>query len=80
MLVLIKLCSILILLIGVQSNPDRRKNYSQLKSCDIGPLAEEIASYESVVKNIINYVVNGPFKGKTYDEYVLKNLIKVKHL
>ncbi|OWR42016.1 putative Transferrin receptor [Danaus plexippus plexippus] len=68
MLVLIKLCSILILLIGVQSNPDRRKNYSQLKSCDIGPLAEEIASYESVVKNIINYVVNGPFKGKTYDE------------
>ncbi|CAG9562976.1 unnamed protein product [Danaus chrysippus] len=68
MFVLIKLCSIFILLIGVQSNPDRRKSYSELKSCDVGPLAEEIASYESVVKEIINYVTNGPFKGKTYDE------------
>lgn len=35
-------------------------------SCD--PWIDEIASYDAVVKNIINYTVHGPFKGKTYDE------------
>ncbi|CAH0629040.1 unnamed protein product [Chrysodeixis includens] len=38
------------------------------ESCDLGPLAQEIASYDSVVKRIIDYTVSGPFKGKTYDE------------
>ncbi|XP_063823581.1 carboxypeptidase Q-like [Ostrinia nubilalis] len=37
-------------------------------SCDIGGLAAEIASYEPVVKRIIEYVVSGPYKGKTYQE------------
>ncbi|XP_013161560.1 PREDICTED: carboxypeptidase Q-like isoform X1 [Papilio xuthus] len=45
----------------------KRKTYSELRSCDIGGLADEIASYDTVVKDIIEYV-SGPFKGKTYDE------------
>lgn len=31
-------------------------------------LVNEIASYEGVANQIINYVVEGEFKGKTYDE------------
>lgn len=44
------------------------KSYSESKSCDVGALADEIASYDSVVRDIIDFAVAGPFKGKTYDE------------
>lgn len=50
----------------VYSGPNR-KSYSELMSCNLGPLAKEIASYDKVVKDILDYV-RGPFKGKTYDE------------
>lgn len=50
------------------SAPKKQKSYSDIKSCDVGELAEEIASYESVVRDIIDYAVSGPFKGKTYNE------------
>ncbi|XP_072941792.1 carboxypeptidase Q-like [Epargyreus clarus] len=51
----------------VQSAP-KKQSYSELRACNISDLADEIASYESVVKDIIDYVVSGPFKGYTYDE------------
>ncbi|KAJ8726846.1 hypothetical protein PYW08_015243 [Mythimna loreyi] len=38
------------------------------KNCDLGSLVEEIASYEDRVQKIIDYVLSGPFKGKTHDE------------
>lgn len=31
-------------------------------------LIKEIAQYESVKEQIVNYVIEGDFKGKTYDE------------
>lgn len=58
---------LLISLSEVQCAP-KKKSYSELKSCDIGALANEIASYDTVVNDIIDYVVSGPFKGKTFDE------------
>lgn len=57
-----------LLVSGTLSAHRKQKSYSELKSCDVGPLAEEIASYESVVQDIIDYTTTGPFKGKTYDE------------
>ncbi|XP_038213393.1 carboxypeptidase Q-like [Zerene cesonia] len=57
---------LVIILSEVQSAP--RKPYSELKSCDIGNLADEIASYDTVVRDIMDYVISGPFKGKTYHE------------
>lgn len=51
----------------VYSDP-KRISYSELMSCNISSvLAKEIASYDVVVKNILDYV-RGPFKGKTYNE------------
>lgn len=58
---------LLISLSQVQAAP-KKKSYSELKSCDIGALASEIASYDTVVSDIIDYVVSGPFKGRTYNE------------
>lgn len=53
---------------GILGAPKKQRSYSELKSCDVGALADEIASYESVVQDIIDYAVTGPFKGKTYNE------------
>lgn len=64
---MLKVCFLLIIS-HVQSVPKKVLSYSELKSCDIGDLADEIASYDTVVKDIIDYVVSGPFKGKTYYE------------
>ncbi|CAF4895198.1 unnamed protein product [Pieris macdunnoughi] len=63
------MCKVLFMLLisQVYSSP-RKKSYSEIKSCNVGNLAEEIASYDSVVRDIMNYVVSGPFKRKTYDE------------
>lgn len=36
----------------------------------LGPLVEEIRAYEDVKDKILNYVLNGDFKRKTYDEWV----------
>jgi hypothetical protein len=44
------------------------KTYSELKECNIGRLADEISSYKAVVGTIIDYVVTGQYKGKTYEE------------
>ncbi|XP_045763949.1 carboxypeptidase Q-like [Maniola jurtina] len=68
MFVLVSKVFLLLIISHVQSVPKKVKSYSELKSCDIGDLADEIASYDTVVKDIIDYVVSGPFKGKTYDE------------
>ncbi|KAL0883702.1 hypothetical protein ABMA27_015820 [Loxostege sticticalis] len=57
--------SLVCLLISV-AKVDMR--HSGQRSCHLGGLAEEIASYEPVVKRIIDYVVAGPYKGKTYQE------------
>lgn len=65
--VVLKLSLLLISLTQVQGVP-KKKSYSELKSCNLGALADEIASYDTVVSDIIDYVVSGPFKGKTYDE------------
>ncbi|XP_047519688.1 carboxypeptidase Q-like isoform X2 [Pieris napi] len=56
------------LLISQVHSLPKKKSYSEIKSCNIGNLAEEIASYDSVVRDIVDYVVSGPFKRKTYDE------------
>ncbi|XP_059059997.1 carboxypeptidase Q-like [Achroia grisella] len=66
-MILILITNLLILSAVVYGAP-KKKTYSELKSCDLGNLAEEIASYDTVVKDIIDYAVTGPFKGKTYDE------------
>lgn len=55
---------------GILSAQKKINSYSVMKSCNVGELAEEIASYESVVEDIIDFVTTGPFKGKTYDEWV----------
>ncbi|XP_034825738.1 carboxypeptidase Q-like [Maniola hyperantus] len=68
MFLLVSKVFVLLIISHVQSVPKKVKSYSELKSCDIGDLADEIASYDTVVKDIIDYVVSGPFKGKTYDE------------
>ncbi|XP_039746052.1 carboxypeptidase Q-like [Pararge aegeria] len=59
---------VLLIISQVHSEPMKIKSYSEQNSCDIGKLADEIASYDKVVKDIIDYVVRGPFKWKTYDE------------
>ncbi|XP_045488009.1 carboxypeptidase Q [Pieris rapae] len=63
------LCKVLFIILTSQvyASP-RKKSYLEIKSCNIGHLAEEIASYDSVVRDIMDYVVSGPFKRKTYDE------------
>lgn len=53
------------------------KKVFDFKGCDLGPLVKEIASYEDVVKKIIDYTVSGAFKGKTYDEWVLLHIVLV---
>ncbi|XP_045492282.1 carboxypeptidase Q-like [Colias croceus] len=58
---------LVIILSEVQSAP-RKKSYTELMSCDIGNLADEIASYDTAVRDIMDYVISGPFKGKTYHE------------
>ncbi|XP_050362907.1 carboxypeptidase Q-like [Nymphalis io] len=67
MFVLVKVSLLSIILSQVQCAP-KKKSYSEIKQCDIGPLADEIASYDTVVKDIIDYAVSGPFKRKTYNE------------
>ncbi|XP_026761215.2 carboxypeptidase Q-like [Galleria mellonella] len=67
-MILLSVTCLLILSGEVYGAPKKRKTYSELKSCDLGNLAEEIASYDTVVKDIIDYAVTGPFKGKTYNE------------
>ncbi|XP_023942732.2 carboxypeptidase Q-like [Bicyclus anynana] len=57
----------LLILYQVHSESDT-KSYTELNGCDIGDLADEIASYDTDVRDIIDYVVSGPFKGKTYYE------------
>ncbi|CAB3256708.1 unnamed protein product [Arctia plantaginis] len=37
----------------------------------LGPLVDEIRSYEDVKDKILNYVLNGDFKRKTYDELAI---------
>lgn len=34
----------------------------------LGDLVDEIASYQDVVDEILDYTINGGFKGVTYDE------------
>ncbi|XP_026333609.1 carboxypeptidase Q-like [Hyposmocoma kahamanoa] len=63
---LLKVFVIVLSISQVYSVP-KRKSYSDLKSCNLGPLAKEIASYDTVVRSILDYV-RGPFKGKTYAE------------
>lgn len=70
---LVHLC-FLAFVILVNSAPNAESNKPRL--CNVSGLAEEILSYEPVVKNIIDYVVNGAYKGKTYQEWVLLALIK----
>lgn len=63
------LIRVLVMVLSVSQvySAPKQKSYSELKSCNLGPLATEIASYNTVVKQILDYV-KGPFKGKTYNE------------
>lgn len=63
-----KTCLFLALIAQVHSAVKRKKTYVELHSCDNSGIADEIASYDTVVKEILDYVTAGPFKGKTYDE------------
>lgn len=63
---LLKVLVIMVSISGVY-NASKQKSYSDLKSCKLGPLAKEIASYDTIVRKILDYV-RGPFKGKTYAE------------
>ncbi|CAH0717361.1 unnamed protein product, partial [Brenthis ino] len=68
MFVIVLEVSLLLISLAQVKGVPKKKSYSELKSCNLGALAEEIASYDTVVSDIIDYVVSGPFKGKTYDE------------
>lgn len=63
------LLNVLVMVLSISKvySAPNEKSYSELKSCNLGPLAKEIAGYDTVVKDILNYV-RGPFKGKTYAE------------
>ncbi|KAI8439986.1 hypothetical protein MSG28_001432 [Choristoneura fumiferana] len=64
-----KVCLFFALIAQVHSAAKRRKKtYVELHSCDNSGIADEIASYDTVVKDIVDYVTKGPFKGKTYNE------------
>lgn len=47
----------------------RVKTYSEQHNCNLDEeLRQEIASYDSVVRDIIDYASSGPFKGRIYEE------------
>lgn len=64
---LVAFACLLAFVINVNSAPELHSD-TESRLCNINGLAEEISSYEPVVKNIIEYVVAGAYKGKTYRE------------
>lgn len=59
----------LLTLVSSNRRQPRVKSYSELHNCNLDEeLKQEIASYDSVVRDIIDYTSSGPFKGRVYDE------------
>lgn len=61
-------CIFISLFVPSNSATKTQQSYSETNTCDLGALAEEIAGYESVVKRIVDYVVEGAFKSQTYNQ------------
>lgn len=54
---------------GKRLKPLPVKSYSESHNCVLNEdLRDEIASYGTVVRDIIDFVTDGDFKGRTYDE------------
>ncbi|KAG7308380.1 hypothetical protein JYU34_005577 [Plutella xylostella] len=58
-----------VLLVSAKPKQNVVKSYSELHKCELSEeLKTEIASYDSVVNDIIDFAVSGPFKGRAYSE------------